>query len=146
MKDKSVVFCYFMTYLWLGVMAALLIFAPRVLSAYMEFRALPWEIYQVILIDFYLCCIPAAVALLCLLRILGNIRRQQMFDRVNEKLLRVVSWCSLAVAILTLAGGFWYFPLFFITAAMLFIFLIVRVVCTLLAAGAALEEESSLTI
>ena len=64
----------------------------------------------------------------------GNLLAQGIREDVAEHGLLGILTGGLSSA----AGG--------ITAAMLFIFLIVRVVCTLLAAGAALEEESSLTI
>lgn len=146
MKDKSVLFCSAACYLCLALIAALGVSAPKLLTLYMAFRALQFNIYVVILIAFYICCVPAVAALLCLLRILGNIRRQQMFCAANIGLLRTVSWCCLAVALVCTVAGFWYFPLFFVTAAMLFIFLIVRVVISLMHAGLALQEENSLTI
>ena len=146
MKEKSVLFCTVAVWLCLLLLAALCVFTPRLLTIYMDFRALPYNIYIVILIAFYICCVPSAAALICLLRMLGNIRRQQMFCDANTKLLRIVSWCCLAVAGECFAAGFWYFPLFFLTAAMLFLFLIVRVVVSLMAAGVALQEENNLTI
>lgn len=147
MKQRSVILCSIATWLCLALIAALcLYFAPRLLTAYMEFRKLPENIYGIILAAFYVCCVPATVALVCLLRMLGNIRRQKLFDRANIRLLQIISWCCMAVAAVCLVAGFWYFPLFFLTAAMLFIFLIVRVICSLMAAGVALEEENSLTI
>ena len=146
MKSKSVIFCYIACYLCLIAILLLTIFAPQLLARYMQWRALPQQVGAVILIAFYVCCVPAVLALLCLLRILQSIRRMRMFTPQNTALLRVVSWCCLAVAFVTLAAGYWYFPLLFVTAAMLFIFLIVRVVCSLLIAATALKEENSLTI
>ena len=146
MKEKSVLFCTVAVWLCLLLLAALCVFTPRLLTIYMDFRALAYDICVIILIAFYICCVPGVAALVCLLRMLGNIRRQQMFCGANTKLLRLVSWCCMAVALVCFAAGFWYFPLFFVTAAMLFLFLIVRVVVSLMAAGVALQEENSLTI
>ena len=146
MKQNSVKFCTAAVWLCLGLIAVLCVSAPRLLKLYMAFRALQFDIYTIILIAFYLCCVPAVIALISLLRILGNIRKQQMFCTANSHLLRIVSWCCLAVAALCLWAGFWYFPLFFVTAAMLFLFVTVRVVCSLMDAGIALAEENSLTI
>lgn len=146
MNNKSASLCAAAAYVCLLLIAVLCVFAPRLLTIYMDFRALPQNVYTILLIAFYICCVPAVIALLCLLRILGNIRRQQMFCQSNNTLLRIVSWCCLVVAAVCFLVGFWYFPLFFVTAAMLFIFLIVRVVISLMTAGVTLEEENSLTI
>ena len=45
-----------------------------------------------------------------------------------------------------LIAAFWYMPLLLVSAAMLFIFLIVRVVRRCFIAATALKEENNLTI
>ena len=75
-----------------------------------------------------------------------NIRRDRLFGRQNTRLLSLVSWCCLAVAAICFAAAFWYMPLALISAAMLFIFLIVRVVCACFVAAAEIKEENRLTI
>ena len=146
MKSKSVLFCYAVSWLWLAILCALCGAAPWLLRRYMLWRALPQDVYRLLLAAFYLCSIPAFTALICLLRLLHSIRMLRMFSRENIRLLGIVSWCCVLVALITFAAGLRYFPLFFFTAAMLFVFLIVRVVAACFVAAEKLREENSLTI
>lgn len=146
MKQKSVLFCAAACVLCLILVAALCALAPWLLRLYVGMRSISMTVYAVLLAAFYACCVPAVLALTGLLRILANIRKKELFSRGNIRLVGLVSWCCVAVAVICFAAGFWYFPLFFLTAAMLFMFLIVRVVRSLMAAALDIEEENSLTI
>ena len=128
------------------LLLAMLFLAPFLARWYVQMRAMQPELGTVILVAFYICVLPAATALACIYLLLQNIRREQLFCNRNCKLMSVISWCCLAVALVTFAAGFWYTPFFFITGAMLFISLIVRVVRLCFVAAAALKEENSLTI
>ena len=128
------------------LLGALLFLAPGLARWYVTMRAMPRELGTVILIAFYICCPPAAGALFCVYRLLHNIRKDQTFCTANTRLMIVISWCCLAIALVTCAAAIWYTPFFFITVAMLFIFLIVRVVRSCFVAAIALKEENSLTI
>lgn len=128
------------------LLGALLILAPGLARWYVNMRAMPPELGTVILVSFYICCPPAAAALLCVFRLLSNIRRDQTFCTDNTRLMTFISWCCLTVSAITFGAAFWYTPFFFITGAMLFIFLIVRVVRSCFLAAIDLKEENSLTI
>lgn len=146
MKKSSIYCCSAFSVLFLAALVVLLIFAPRLTDLYVGFRGINDEICTAILIAFYLCAVPAAIALLCLLMLLRNINEEQPFSKRNGALMAAVSWCCIAVAAVTAVAGFWYMPMLLVTAAMLFIFLIVRVVRGCFLAAAALKEENSLTI
>ena len=99
-----------------------------------------------VLYTFYLCSIPAAVALFCLGRLLYNILKGHIFEVGNLKLLRALSWCCMAVAVITLAATHHFIPFFLVSVAMIFMFLIIRVVGICMRAGTELKEENNLTI
>ena len=146
MKKGLVILCTIFVCLFLALLLVLLFLAPPLVEAYSSFRALSEGVPDAILIAFYLCAVPAAAALLCLLALLRTIRREEPFAKRSATLMSVVSWCCVAVSLITAGAGFRYFPLFFIAVAMVFIFLIVRVVRMCFVAAAALKEENSLTI
>ena len=146
MKKGPVILCTIFVCLFLALLLVLLFLAPQLVNAYSSFRALSEGVPEAILIAFYLCAVPAAAALLCLLALLRAIRREAPFAKRSATLMSVVSWCCVAVALIAAGAGFRYFPLFFIAVAMVFIFLIVRVVRMCFVAAAALKEENSLTI
>jgi hypothetical protein len=99
-----------------------------------------------ILIAYYACLPFALTALVCLWKLLRNISAERVFLEANSRLMAVVSWCCVGVALVTLAAFRWYPPLIFITLSMAFLFLIVRVVRNCFIAAIALKEENDLTV
>ena len=146
MKKGPVILCTIFVCLFLALLLVLLFLAPQLVNAYSSFRALSEGVPEAILIAFYLCAVPAAAALLCLLALLRTIRQEEPFAKRSAVLMSAVSWCCVAVALITGGAGFRYFPFFFVAVAMVFLFLIVRVVRMCFVAAAALKEENSLTI
>lgn len=132
--------------LCLILLFAIAVSAPYLASLYAELRSLTNSARLALIWAFYLCALPAAVSLISLLKILFNIRRDQPFLNENSVYMSVVSWCCLAAAVFCGAAGIWYFPLFFITAAMIFLFLIIRIVRGCFISAIYLKEENSLTI
>lgn len=135
----AVIFC-------IVLLCALSVAAPVLSEMFGELRDLSEKVCTVILVSYYICSLPALASLLCLLRILGNIRRDQPFKSENYKLMSVVSFCCIGVAAVTAFSGFYYMPLWFISAAMLFVFLIVRVVRGCFVSAFYIKEENNLTI
>ena len=146
MKHRTVTVTIGVVIFFMLLLAALLFFAPWLIRIYLDYRAMPEELGTVILAAFYSCCPPAAVALGCMFRLLANIRRNQAFCAVNPRLMTWICRCCLAVAAVTSVAGYWYPPLLFVAGAMVFIFLIVRVVRSCFVAAIEIKEENSLTI
>ena len=117
MKKGSVYCSMIFVVLFSLALIALLFFAPRIMALYAAWRLISAAVSGVVLAAFYVSALPAAV-----------------------------SWCFVAVAAVTLVAGFWYMPLLLVTAAMVFIFLILRIVRRCFEAALALKEENNLTI
>lgn len=106
-----------------------------------------WETGRTAVLVAYYACLPFALtALVCLWKLLRNILAERVFQPSNSRLMAVVSWCCVGVALVTLAAFRWYPPLIFITLSMAFLFLIVRVVRNCFIAATALKEENDLTV
>lgn len=120
--------------------------APFVLGWYIELTNKTASLYPVLLTLFYVCLLPAFWALFCLDRLLQNIRKDQIFISFNVTLLRMLSWCCLAVVLITCAAGFWYLPVLLITVASGFMGLILRVLKNVMEAATLLKQENELTI
>lgn len=146
MKKGSIYCSMAFVILFSLALAALLVFAPRIAALYAAWRLLPAAVTGVVLAAFYGCALPAAASLVCLFLLLRNLLAEQPFLRRNCRLIGAVSWCCIAVAVITLVAGFWYMPLLLVTAAMVFIFLILRIVRRCFEAALVLKEENSLTI
>lgn len=120
--------------------------APWIIKWYVGFRQIAPEGGTAILVCYYICMVPALIALYCMLRLLIHIQQKRPFARAAMTYLTVISWCCLAVALVCLGGAFRYPPLAFVSAAMAFLFLTVRVVNICFRAGAMLQEENDLTV
>ncbi len=146
MKARSVTVSMIFVVLFAVALGVLMVFAPRLAAWYGVFRGFQPVVARCILAAFYTCSVPAGVALYCLWRLLRNICRGDIFVKENSRLLNVISWCCVEVSLLCLAACYHYAPFGLVSVAMLFIFLIVRVVCSCMLYGTALKDENSLTI
>ncbi len=146
MKARSVTISMIFVVLFALALGILMAFAPGLAEWYGIFRGLSAVVERCILAAFYTCSVPAGVALYCLWRLLRNICRGEIFVKENCQILNVISWCALEVSLLCLAACYHYVPFGLVSIAMLFIFLIVRVVCSCMIYGTALKDENSLTI
>ena len=99
-----------------------------------------------LMVTLYLCCIPAAAALICLDRLLSNIMKGSIFIDRNVKFLRVISWCCFLVGAILLILVRYY--IFFICAAIIVALmgLIVRVVKNVIEEAVVIKKENDYTI
>ncbi len=146
MKKIAVTATTFAVLLCLISVAVLAVFARPVAEWYMAFRGLPTSLADAIAAAYYGCTLPASTALVCLLILLMNIRRHDMFSACNSRLMAIVSWCCILIAVICAVAAYWYIPLILVSAIMLFLFLIVRVVRGCFVAATELREDQDLTI
>ncbi len=146
MKKTAVNLTMASTVLCMLILFSLCIAAPFLTGLYAELRALSASSQKAILWAFYLSAVPAAASLTCLLKLLINIRLDQPFLLENSMLMAVISWSCVLISAVCCIFGIWYMPLWFITAMMLFLFLIIRVVRGCFISAFYLKEENSLTI
>ena len=104
------------------------------------------SVYVPLLITLY-CAVPAAViALICLDKLLNNIIKNQPFVSQNVKLLRIISYCCFAEALV-----FIYFATLkpfalIVIIACAFMGLILRVIKNVFEHAVAIREENDFTI
>jgi hypothetical protein len=95
---------------------------------------------------FYPSSIFAHITLYSLLKLLFNIKRQEIFIQKNVTYLRVISWCCFAVALITFVGGCFYLPFFVVSVAAAFVGLMLRVVKNVMQNAVEIKAENELTI
>lgn len=95
---------------------------------------------------FYLCAVFAFTALFFLNRLLGNIKRSDIFIDENVKILRILSWCCYFVGITMVLYSFFEYPFIVISAAAAFFGLILRVLKNVFRKAVELREENDGTI
>ena len=95
---------------------------------------------------FYPCAVFGYVTLYSLIRLLRNIQKDDIFIAPNVRNLRRISWCCMAVAVITLIAGVFYIPYSFMAVAAGFVGLMLRVVKNVMENAVQLKEENELTI
>ena len=122
------------------------VFLPLITSRYIELTGKSQSLRTVLITVCY-CCLPfAAAALLTLRRLLKNILKSKAFIGENVRLLRILSWCCTAVALITLISGYFYLPFYIAGTAAGFIALILRVIKNIFCTAIELKNENELTI
>ncbi len=95
---------------------------------------------------FYPSAVFAYITLYSLIKLLFNIKKQQIFIDINVKYLRRISWCCFAVALITLIGGVFYIPFLLVAVAAAFVGLMLRIVKNVMQNAVEINDENSLTI
>ncbi|MCI9641191.1 MAG: DUF2975 domain-containing protein [Eubacterium sp.] len=165
-KEKSVKLTHVMVrifYLILTVVAAASIIIPITVSDYG-----PLAFY---IVPFYISVPVGYIALVCLDKLLINIKKGIVFDNKNVQLLRIFSWLCFFVSMVTFlfvavvilrmyldtVGAInvtfitiadWYYSIFAfcVSVAELFVGVVVRVVKNIFEATIKIKEENELTI
>lgn len=145
-SKKSVTACLWAVRGLCGLMIALAVVMPWGVQWYSARRVLSGAGRWGILVGYYLCMIPAGMALGDMDRLLRRIRAGEVFLMANVRLIRRLAWYCGAVSAITLFCGYFYPPLLFITVIMAFLCLVVSVVASVMHAATELREENDLTI
>lgn len=95
---------------------------------------------------FYPCALFAYITLYSLLKLLFNIKKEEIFVERNVKYLRRISWCCFAVAFITFIGGIFYVPFLLVSAPAAFVGLMLRVVKNVMQNAVEISQENELTI
>ena len=104
------------------------------------------ELRSVIMTVCYICLPAALAALYSLIRLLKNILDGEIFIHGNVLHLRLLSWYCAAVALITLAAGYFYLPFYLVGLAAVFFTLILRVIKNVFAAAIEIKNENELTV
>jgi hypothetical protein len=135
----------------LGVFAATLllldVFMNPFLDWYMNLRLMTSPTIKAgMMVTLYALSIFAWLILAEMFLLLRNLKKAEVFTSKNVKILRIVSICLLVIALISIAGGFFYLPFFIVSVAAAFLTLIVRIVKNAFAEAVRMKEELDLTI
>jgi Protein of unknown function (DUF3036). len=120
--------------------------APALVKSYVAYTMKDPGIITSLLVTLYFCTAFGLIALLCLDRLLANIRKEEVFTLKNVRYLRVISWCSFAVSIILFLSGFYYLLFLIIAVAAAFFGLILRVVKNVIEQAVMIKSENDFTI
>lgn len=139
-----------LTALWVKVALVLWVVvvftAPVLTKWYVGWSGLAEEWDKLFLVTIYLAYLPIFLILLSLNRLLGNLKKGQVFVADNVQALRMISWYCFFGAIILLGTGFYHW-VFIVTAGIVGFFgLLMRVIKHILAEAMAIKEEHDYTI
>ena len=145
--NLSLIACFVVSVL----VVLLMVFLPQLISVYAENRNITELLYlRNFILNACLTIYPSAVlglvALYSLIRMLLNIKADEVFIAQNVSYLRTISWCCFAVFGIAALGGIFYVPFFAVSVAAGFVGLILRVVKNVMQTATKMREESELTI
>jgi hypothetical protein len=116
-------------------------------STFFEDRFLITPEFIVLLMPiYYSFCVPALIALVALDRLLSSVRRSEVFTSDNVRMLRIITWCCFAMAVILLVSSFVSVAFFALAILAAFFGVILRVVKNLFAAAVELKAENDFTI
>ena len=101
---------------------------------------------RLLMLTVYLCAAPVGVILWKLMRLIGNIGREQLFTDGNISCLRWISWMCFAVAAITLVSAWYYVMWIVIGCCMAFMGLLIRVIKNVFERAKEIKEENDFTI
>ncbi len=133
-----------------GVLAAALVFCAVIMVPYTKAICVRHpraeDAHIPVLIHGYLILIVAAIADGLLFRLLRRIGRGAVFTDESIALLRGISWCCIAAAVLFFTLGFWFLIAYAVSFIAFFVGICLRVVKNVLSEAARIKSENDLTV
>ena len=155
-KDSSATLSLILAYVALAVVAAVAVAIPflnKFLYDHFFIGKLNDGGIIAFVILFYLALIPVTTADILLIRLLGNVRRAEVFTSSAVSKLRGISWCCFAECLILLCGGIGFYKLFILPHAFLivavvaaFLGIVLRVVKNVIEEATAIKSENDFTI
>ena len=129
-----------------GGLLGVALFAPRLVHWLLALRPHLEGTEAYFLATIYTGCIPAAMLLYSMFRLLQNITAKEVFLTTNVEHLRRISWSCFAGASICLISVFYYIPWVLLAVSAGFMGLIVRVVKNVVAQAVSLQQEVDYTV
>lgn len=103
-------------------------------------------IFLQFIICVYIAMVPAGVIIYLLNSLLSNVKDGLIFDEMNVKCLRVISYCCFAISVVSAVFAVWRLLALVVAAAFAFIGLLLRVLKNCFEQGVVIREENDLTV
>lgn len=144
-QNKSAKLTLFVTYTFMALLVVLMVFGSYILEWYYG-SVMKESTVKIVMGTFYACCPSAWTALICIVSVMKNVIKEEVFTEGTVKNLRIISWCCAFVTAVCMVSGFLY-PVFFIFGlGAAFMTVIMRVLKNVMAAATNIKKENELTI
>ena len=145
-SDKSITLSRICVALFALLLAALDVGAYWLSGFFVRLRDMGGETVFLLMASLYLCSVFGWIVLWKLWRLLGNIECGGVFTGENVAILRAVSWCCAAVAVICLVSAAYYLPFALVAASSAFMALIVRIVKNVFQQALLMKDELDFTV
>lgn len=145
-NDKSILLSQVCVAIFGLLLAALDIGCYWATAWFISLRNMPRQSGVALMVTLYLCSIFGWLLLIELWKLLGNMKRGEVFTEANVRLLRAVSWCCVGAAGICFVSCVYYLPFLFVSIAAAFMALIVRIVKNVFQQAAAMKSELDFTV
>ena len=145
-RDKSLLLSQICVAVFAALLLALDIGCRWAAAWFVQVRLMREQLGYLLMATVYVCSVFAWVLLASLWRLLGRLRRGEVFIPANVRLLRTVSWCCFGAAAVCLLSCLYYLPFAFAAAAAAFMALIVRIVKNVFQQACGMQDELDLTV
>ena len=144
--NKSILLSRICVAIFALLLAALDFGAYWLVNGYIQLRGMAGQQGAGMTATIYLCSVFGWLLLWQMWRLLGNIRRGEVFIPGNVRCLRLVSWCCVGAGAVCLASSFFYLPFAAVAIAAGFMALIVRIVKNVFEQAIRMKDELDYTI
>ena len=151
-RNKSVILSIAVCFIFAVLLTIGVFFGPALMKLwFVSYRGWGTEAAIEKMLILFSCCfypsVPFAyLTLYSLLRMLFNIKKEEIFVIQNVRYLRRISWSCIVVAFITFVGGIFYVPFLCIAVAAAFVGLLLRVVKNVMQNAYEIKQENELTI
>ena len=145
-KPKSLLLSVVVVRIVLALLFISLFLIPLLINYYLNYTGKLDTLYLPLLIILYASAIPAFITLFSLDKLLRNLGKNIIFEEINTKLLRIISWCCFSICLMFFAHGFYFTISFFISFAAGFISIILRVLKNVFEHAVEIKHENDFTI
>lgn len=142
-KQKSLLASVIMTVILFFIIIAAMFLLPSFLKVYSEITG---RVYGGLIVPLYGSMVLGLIAVVSLLALLMNIRKNEIFIRKNVTVLRILSWCCIFVGVDFLVFGRGYISMLLLSFAAFFFGLILRVIKNVFDKAILIREENDYTI
>ena len=143
---RSTNISYICTIIIIGLLTGAIIAFPSIALEYIKRGLIPENTFVPLMTCEVCCIVPSYAILFSLLLLIRNIRKEKVFTELNCKLLRIISWCCFAIAVIFVYLSFYFQIAIIVSAAAAFFGLILRVIKNVFERAIELKDENDFTI
>lgn len=143
-KQKSIFTSIIMTVALFFIIIIATVFLPGIIEIYLGIdRSIDYKDFMLAL---YVSVVPGLICTVCLMKLLLNIKKDNIFIKQNVMLLRGLSWCCFFVCAEYILIGHEYIAMLLLAFAAFFFGLILRVIKNVFDKAIQIREENDYTI